>query len=160
MTKTRKKIASPATRGGAKGKGGAGRRGGGSDSKGRQAIRGMIIGAAIIGGLALIFMMPIAGKTPFSHLLKAIGMDGTDAKPATATPKKAEVSPPRSVPPSRQVVRVVQPPETARAPGKAVAAVPAIPKLAANHKTRAPMETPSAADDAALDALVRRRTAR
>lgn len=45
---------------------------------GKAALRGMLIGALIFGGLAVAFLVPIAGATPFSHLIHALGLEGDE----------------------------------------------------------------------------------
>lgn len=45
---------------------------------GSAALRGMIIGGLVFVALAIFFIVPIAGATPFSHLVHALGLQGEE----------------------------------------------------------------------------------
>lgn len=47
---------------------------------GAAALRGMVIGAIVFALLAVFFIVPIAGATPFSHLVHALGLEGDEAR--------------------------------------------------------------------------------
>jgi len=165
------KPKSKGTRGGSGGKdkpkGGAGRSG-----KEREALRGLFLGMLTIALIAGFFFVPISGKTTFSHLLHALGLQGG----GEAATKAAEKKPQGRLAPARELdapsaVRAVtarperaapQPREADRSvalAGTAERSRPARPggvSVAANVCRRPPLEKATAADDAALDALVRR----
>jgi hypothetical protein len=168
MSKPKSKGAKPAKDAGPSG--GKGK----SSAREQSAIRGMLLGAAIIAALAGFFMMPIKGKTTFTHLIHAIGLQGGETETAKDAGKgggkghrqgQVRSGAPESNPkPARAARR--RPPgggsrrracdRSSRA-GKTPAKPQGI-KVATGLKARAPLEAASAADDAALDRIVRRHT--
>lgn len=148
---SKKKTQKPKSGGGkAPGKGG----------KDRQALRGMFIGMGLIALAAGFFMVPIAGKTTFSHLLGALGLDGASAEAVEKNDKNDKAAPSKPKTEGRLLPREVEPEARPKAPASRRAAAPAPSKpagvkVAQNLGRRAPMEQASAADDAALERLVR-----
>jgi hypothetical protein len=145
---------------GTKPKGGDRPKSGKASGKDRDALRGMVLGMVIIAAIAGFFMVPVAGKTTFTHLIHALGLQGGDDAPKDKTPAKKPSSARTGTPAAPRNVEVPSPREPAlQSPGKAaVAPAPARPKgvrVAENLHRRAPLEKASAADDAALDRLVR-----
>lgn len=163
---------------------GGGKGKGKSAAREQSAIRGMLLGAAIIAALAGFFMLPVNGKTTFTHLIHALGLQGGESETAKDTAKDTgktgakaggtnqSGSAPRATP-ARTGTAAVDgsriAPTGARPIGslrsssttEARANPPAKPlgiKVASGMKTRAPLEAASAADDAALDRIVRRHT--
>lgn len=148
---------------GTKPKGGDKPKSGKASGKDRDALRGMVLGMVIIAAIAGFFMVPVAGKTTFTHLIHALGLQGGDAAADGAKGKGAEKKPSsvRTVTPTgprhAETPRAREP--GAQAPVKAAAVAPARPKgvrVAENLHRRAPLEKASAADDAELDRLVRK----
>ncbi|MCK6575528.1 hypothetical protein L6V77_31110 [Myxococcota bacterium] len=162
---------------------GGGKGKGKSAAREQSAIRGMLLGAAIIAALAGFFMLPVNGKTTFTHLIHALGLQGGEsetakdaAKDTGKTGAKAggtnpSGSAPRATPArtgtaaaggSRVAPTGVRPIGGLRSSTSAArASPPAKPlgiKVASGMKTRAPLEAASADDDAALDRIVRRHT--
>jgi hypothetical protein len=174
MSKTRAKAARTPKDGGAGG--GKGK----SKAREQSAIRGMLLGAAIIAALVGFFMVPVKGKTTFTHLIHALGLQGGDAdetakdagkdgKVAGEKGKNAQGRAPRPAPARETTaagekartaptgVRGLPAGSTTVAAARTVAPVrPQGIKVASDLKGRAPLERASAADDAALDRLVRR----
>ena len=164
--KLKNQKSSPAT----KPKGPRGAKSGGGKRE-REALRGIVIGAVIIAALAGFVMVPIAGKTTFSHLIHALGLQGGDdpkLKPKGKDPEVKSESRPQGVRPDRASAASGAPRGTpairsqvavARPAGKAPLGRPTRPigvKFADNAGRGAPLERATAADDAALDRLVRR----
>jgi hypothetical protein len=167
MSKPKSKGAKPAKDAGPSG--GKGK----SSAREQSAIRGMLLGAAIIAALAGFFMMPIKGKTTFTHLIHAIGLQGGETETAKDAGKGGGKETDKAK--SGQAPRVqpkVGTSSTAATTGRRIAPTgvrpldgagktPAKPqgiKVATGLKARAPLEAASAADDAALDRIVRRHT--
>jgi len=83
------------------GRGGKKRPGAGSGAprrrkkRGPDPIKSMALGAAIVGLIALFFMMPIAGDTPFNHVLKMFRGDSAKTAETKKKPEKSEALPAR-----------------------------------------------------------------
>jgi len=167
-------MSKPKSKGAKPEKGAGGGKGKGKPSAREQsAIRGMLLGAAIIATLAGFFMLPVKGKTTFTHLIHALGLQGGEADPAK-DPGKTGARPGKTNPSGSAPRAVPARPSTAATGGARVAPngsrpqpatnvsrgkPPAKPegiKVAARLKARAPLEAASADDDAALDKIVRR----
>jgi hypothetical protein len=104
------------------------------DNKGREAIRGMLLGAVLIGVVAAFFMLPVKGKTTFTHLLQTLGLQGNEASaPEAKTPDAAK-------PQGRKQTR------------------PEGVKVAARLRDAPPLDRTHPEDDAALDALAKKTT--
>jgi predicted lipid-binding transport protein (Tim44 family) len=141
-------------------KSGGGKTPGKGGGKDRQALRGMLIGMGLIALAAGFFMVPIAGKTTFSHLLGALGLDGASAEAVEKNDKNDKAAPAKPKSEGRLLPREVEPETRPKAPASRRAAAPAPVrpagvKVAQNLGRRAPMEQASAADDAELERLVR-----
>jgi hypothetical protein len=104
------------------------------DNKGREAIRGMVLGAVLIGVVAAFFMLPIKGKTTFTHLLQTLGLQGNEESPPEAK------APDSAKPQGRRQTR------------------PEGVKVAARMRDAKPLDQTHPEDDAALDALAKKTT--
>ena len=133
-----------------------------ASGKDRDALRGLVLGRVIIAAIAGFFMVPVAGKTTFTHLVHALGLQGGDDAPDAQKGKGAEKKPSSvrtgapATPRHAETPRLREP--AAQTPVKAAATPPARPKgvrVADNLHRRAPLEKATAADDAELDRLVR-----
>lgn len=149
---------------GTKPKGGDKPKTGKASGKDRDALRGMVLGMVIIAAIAGFFMVPVAGKTTFTHLIHALGLQGGEDTPDGQKGKGAEKKPSSArsgtpAAPRHAETPRAREPVTAHAAVKAAAATPARPKgvrVAENLHRRAPLEKADAADDAELDRLVRK----
>jgi hypothetical protein len=146
---------------GTKPKGGDKPKSGKAGRKDRAALRGMVLGMIIIAALAGFFMVPVAGKTTFTHLIHALGLQGGDDAPkgkgAEKKPSSARMGTPAA--PRHAAEATIRPAPIRTAAVSTPAAAAARPKgvrVAENLHRRAPLEKASAADDAALDQLVRK----
>jgi hypothetical protein len=124
-----------------KGRGGGPTTVGGATGRPRRSgpdpLRGLMLGGAVIVLLALFFFLQIGGKTPFNHILEAVGLAGGDDEAPAAAP----AAPQGSAAP-------------AGAPVRAKAPTPPRPKVAAGAKTAPPMEKVTEDEQAALDELI------
>jgi hypothetical protein len=94
----------------------------------------MMLGAVLIGVVAAFFMLPVKGKTTFTHLLQVLGLQGNEASAPEA--KTPDATKPQGRKPTR----------------------PDGVKVAARLREAKPLHSTHAEDDAALDALAKKAT--
>lgn len=56
---------------------------------GKAALRGMLVGVLVFAVLAVVFLVPINGATPFSHLLAALNLTGDEVTDPNVGPEVA-----------------------------------------------------------------------
>lgn len=138
--KTRKKRGGQTSKRGAGGGGGVSRRGSPKPG-GPDPLKSMLLGALIFGLIALFFLAPVGGDTPFNHLLKAFDTEGADA----GAPEQSQADPvkPAAKPPAQLAVK---------------RSTPAPATVDRKARTAAPMEEVSEDEADGLDDLINKRT--
>ena len=96
-----------------------------------DALKGMLIGVAVIAVIALFFLWPVGGKTSFNHIVDWLG---ASEPPAQQQPDTTKSQPAQSVKPAKRPLR------------------------AANADKAPPMEKVSKSEQAGLDELIRNKT--